>query len=257
MNKVIFFVVLFCADVVSSVVASDTLSGINTQNAGECCGSSYHLYSTIRPVKRYLGHLDRFRMWLCSNGKQCRDIDSAIIQRYNLFLDTCRHRLKTDGFQRYGDHKAAIQIVMYMSMTCPLCKRLYNELIDSLSVKKARKNIAITAVPFTSNEADRFYSAMFRWGKQVELLRALQPVKERVTPELILTIADSLGIKKDELLNYAHSQEITALVTGSRDCGIAAGVRLTPTFFVNGVRYSSYKDIRWIFDYIDVIMAEQ
>lgn len=138
-------------------------------------------------------------------------------------------------------------------MTCPLCKRLYNELIDSISGDQACNSVAIAAVPFTNNETDRLYSAIFKWGKQVALLRAIQTVKERVTPELILSIADSLGIKKDDLLNYAQSKEITALTAKSRDIGITAGVKVTPTFFVNGVRYNSYKDIRWVLDYLDVI----
>lgn len=253
MHKTIFFITILSAGVFFTINAADSLTANKLVNSGECCDSSYHLFTTTHPEQRYMHHLDQFRMWLCSNGKQCSEIDSAVIQRYNLFRDTSRHNLQTDGYQVYGNSSAPIKMVMYMSMTCPLCKRLYNELIDSLSVNQLGKKVAVTAVPFTNNESDRLYSASFKWGKQVALLKALHPVKERVTPELVLSIADSLGINKDELLNHAHSKEIIVLTARSRDIGIAAGVKVTPTFFVNGVRYSSYKDIRWVLDYIGIV----
>jgi hypothetical protein len=257
MHKISFLITVLCAGVFSSTKASDSLTANKLVNADECCDSSCHLFTTTYPGQRYLHHLDQFRMWLCSNGKQCSEIDSAVIQRYNLFRDTSHHNLPTNGYQLYGNNNAAIEIIAYISMTCPLCKRLYNELLDSLSTHQSGKNVAVTAIPFTNNEADRLYSASFKWGKQVELLRALHPVKERVTPELVLSIADCLGINKNELLNHAHSKEIIALTTRNRDIGIAAGVKVTPTFFINGVKYSSYKDIRWILDYIEVLMAAQ
>ncbi len=257
MNKINFLIIVLCAGAFFTINGSDTLPEYKLANTGKCCDSSYHPYSTIHPGKRYLDHLDQFRMWLCSKGKPCSEIDSAVFRRYKLFLDTNRHNLPTDGYQLYGNSKAAIKVVIYISITCPLCKRLYNELLDSLQTHQSGKDVAVTAIPFTNNEADRLYSALFKWGKQVAVLRALQPVKERVTPERVLSITDSLGVNKDELLNHAHSKEIIALTARSRDVGIAAGVKVTPTFFVNGVRYSSYKDIRWVLDYIDILRATQ
>jgi protein-disulfide isomerase len=202
---------------------------------------------------KYTKRIDAFRQWLQSLGKSPEDIDEAVKKRLYLYTDTVRWNVKNDGFEIFGPPNAKIKIVIYFSMTCPLCKRLYNELIDSLRVNSIGTITSVSAVPFTNNESDRLYTAAYKWGKQIALLKALNPIKERITPEIVLNIADSIGIKTTELLHFAHSPEICSLTSYSRELGVAAEVKVTPTFFVNKIRYNSFKDIPWIIDYLEVL----
>jgi protein-disulfide isomerase len=218
-----------------------------------CCDTSIHVVQKTTDSKNYSKRLDSFRDWLCSYNKPCKQLQDAVLQRYNLFLDTTRWNLTTDGYETYGPSDAKIKIAVFISLSCPLCKRLYNELIDSLSAAPLGKSVSVTALLFTNGEPDRLYAALFKSGKQTALLRALYPLKERVSSEVILKVADSLGIDTVDLLKKARSSEIINFTNRSREVGIAAGVKVTPTFFINNIRYSSYKDIRWIMDYLEVI----
>ncbi|MBN1604935.1 MAG: thioredoxin domain-containing protein [Chitinispirillaceae bacterium] len=253
-KNIIFTTALYLISTFAGVIHADRAAQ-NPEKEGSkrCCDSLIISKQQSVDNKDLSKRLEKFKEWLCSSGKSCQDVQDALLQRCNLYLDTNRSIIETEGYMAWQPSDSAIKIVVYISLNCPLCKRLYSELIDSLSNVPFGKRVSLTAVPFTIGEADRLYSALFKQGRQIALLRALYPVKERVTPKIILHLADSLGVDTVDLIQTARSSEIVNIAARSREAGIAAGVKVTPTFFINNVRYNSYKDIRWILDYLEVI----
>jgi protein-disulfide isomerase len=216
----------------------------------DCCQSKLSECLSRKEPCPTAVHLESFRAWLSARELKCDEITDAVAKRYHLLTDTLQYPIDRAGFEVAGVPEASLNIVVYVSMTCSLCKRLYDELLDSLEISPVGKSVNVIAKPFTTNEVDRLFTATAFWKKQSSLLRAIRPVKERITPELVYHITDSLGIPRDELVKMSSSSEITDLVKKSRDEGIRNGVSVTPTFFVNNIRYSSYKDITWILDYL-------
>lgn len=193
--------------------------------------------------------LVKFATWLDSIGKPCSFIEPEVRKRYVTLSDTVRYEIDYTDALFIGDSTASVKIMMYASMSCPLCKRLFKDAADSLI--KRNKDVALYVKPFASSEPNQALVAIRKWNKHRELLYALAPVKEMVTMQIVFHITDSMNVPHDELNKIISSGEFRAYTDSSRAEGMRNGVDVTPTFFINGKRYHGYKDIRWVLDAAD------
>ena len=87
-----------------------------------------------------------------------------------------------------------------------------------------------------------------RFGRQADLMKALARVEQRITTGIVLRTADSLGMKRSELEKSLKDSALLAAAEASGQEAVRNGVHVTPTIFINGRRYRSYKDPQWVVD---------
>lgn len=191
-----------------------------------------------------------FALWMDSLAKPCSTQINDVTTRYAYFTDTVRASIDYAGVSFEGAADAPVRIMAYISMSCPLCKRLYRDLSDSLNKGRMEK-MALYVKPVPATPLEYALAVMQKEHKQDALLRALAPVKDRVDLPVILRIADSLGVPKEKMERLSQSKAIMDYVASSRKEAIRNQVTVTPTIFINGKRYRSYKNPRWIFDAAD------
>lgn len=195
---------------------------------------------------------DSFRVWLIEKNKPCSTIVADIENRYSTLVDAISFSIDTNGVLFAGKKDAPITVVMYVSMSCPLCKRLYGELSDSLAADPhgLGRIFRLGIKPFTTTRFDRVLVAAGHFGCQTQLLKSLASVKERISEKIITRVLDSLGVVSEKLWSFADAKQTVSYVEASRTEAIKNMVEITPTFFINGHRYRSYKDSRWLIDAI-------
>jgi len=189
-----------------------------------------------------------FARWLESVEKPCSTIVSDVGARYASFRDTAVFPIDYSGVSFIGRPEAPVKIIAYISMSCPLCKKLYREIADSLVSPGRSDRIAFGVKPFAATQLEQALVAARNWDRQPRLLLALAPVTERITMNIVLKAADSIGIPAADFKRRIEDNQVAAQVAASRAEAIGNGVTVTPTFFINGKRYAGYKNSRWVVD---------
>lgn len=248
--KPVITVIICIVTLLSSLAAEDvSCPGVKNIRISQCGNETVGTILKKNEECELVSRLVKFATWLDSLEKPCSFIETEVRNRYETLTDTVNYTIDYTDALFIGDSSAAVRIMMYASMSCPLCKRLYKDIADSL--KNINGKIALYVKLFASSEANQALVAVRKWHKQGDLLYRLAPVKEMVTMDVVFHITDSLEIPHDELNKMVKSGEFRAYTDSSRAEGMRNGVEVTPTFFVNGKRYHGYKDIRWVLDAAD------
>jgi glutaredoxin len=192
--------------------------------------------------------LKRFADWLEEKEKPCSTMINDVAERSATLRDTGRYSIDTSLVTFVGASAAPVRIVMYVSASCPLCKRIYHDLYDSVTTGPLKGKARLGIKPFSSKPWDVALLASRTFGKQSVLLRSLANVSERISLAIILQKADSLGIPRKEFEKAIVDERIKDAADGSYREAVRNGVSLTPTLFIDNHRYKSYKDPRWVVD---------
>jgi protein-disulfide isomerase len=211
----------------------------------------------LRPCKIAF-HLGEFSEYLIKEKNlACSMVVYETQNRYYALTDTQNYNIEYQPYSWLGLTDAPIKITMYISMSCPLCKRIYGDLYDSLtSNKELYKMMKLGVLCFSDTRIDRALEGLSKSGKQADFLKKCSKVKERLSEKIIEQIANSLGINPIELWKQADAEETVLWVKKTRQEAIKNGVTVTPTFFINNKRYHSYKDARWVIDAVKYILKE-
>jgi protein-disulfide isomerase len=189
-----------------------------------------------------------FAKWLVGKGKTLDECKKDCIARSECMASTKRFTIDLSDMPVAGDGKAPVSIVMYMSAMCPLCKYLAAEMYRKVTTGALKGKATLLAKPFTSGTGDRALLAADHYKKYWDYIIALNSVKMRPDEPILLRVADSLGMPKAAFKNLLIDTAIGQRLEGFRKEGERNEVTMTPTFFINGKRYRSYKDPQWVVD---------
>ncbi len=192
--------------------------------------------------------LERFRAWLIKEQVPCSTFTKELNTRMKMFADTARCKIDTSSVSFIGESGTPVQIIMVVSMTCPLCKLLYAQMYREVTAGVLKGKARMAVKPFSSRPVDVALVAAADWRKQPQLLLSLEPVKERVTLEIIRSIMKRLGADSAEFDRRIGQDDLKQRAAAWADEAHRNGVDRTPTFFINGRRYQSYKDTQWVID---------
>jgi len=192
--------------------------------------------------------LYNFSLWLVQHENDRSKVLEQLGKRYDGYFTTAKHVIDTSNLTWAGSPAAPVRIVAYVSSSCNICKHIVGELYDSVTVGSLSGKVKLMAIPFGTGIGDIALFAANSKGKFWELFQAMRENKVRYKEEDIIKMTKDAGIAEKEMRNLLKKPEFDKLLKDARNQGSGNGVELTPTFFINEKRYSSYKDPEWIID---------
>lgn len=228
----------------------DSALNIFVPGDADACCKSLSLSACLKRDKKCpnADRLCKYAAWLASRGAPKDTIVSFLEIRRDCL--TSRQVLPIDpkGFPTLGPQNAAVTLVVYFSGGCPQCKFILS-VLDSLAFAGVlNQNLRVVAKPFTSGFTDSTLVAAHRIGRFWDLVQALHGQSQRLTPQLLDRLTDSLKIDRKKITSLEKDTVLMGMLTRSRSEGMANGVTLVPAVFINGMRYKGYKDPKWILD---------
>jgi hypothetical protein len=214
-----------------------TLFDLVKQNSP--CSAAYHLYN--------------FAAWLALRDSTRDDLNKQLQIRYDFFTSAETVSIDTAGYPHIGNIENPIVITAYTSSTCNLCKVIVRAVEDSILHGSLHNKAVLVIKPFSAGIGDMAKMAAFKQQKFKTYSDALANITERFTEKDLLAIADSIGLDKSMFTESLKDSTTRALLLKSRAEGVQNGVEVTPTFFINAIRYRSYKDPQWIVDATSVM----
>jgi hypothetical protein len=189
-----------------------------------------------------------FAKWLCAYDSISAKILEQIDKRYNYFISDGKFVIDTSNVPRTGDPAAPVTIVAYISASCNACKLIVGALYDSVAGGGLRHKAKLLAKPIGKGIGDIALMAAQREGKFWNLFLAMKGIKTRVTEDLLVQLADNIGIPPDRFREMLRNPQFPKSLEANKIEGKKNGVELSPTFFINQKRYNSYKNPRWVVD---------
>jgi protein-disulfide isomerase len=173
---------------------------------------------------------------------------AALAERYASFNDTVRHTFDVSRVSFAGNPRSPVTILLFVSTSCPLCKKVYKELYGEVTGGKLKARAKIGIKVFSARPGDLALLAARKFNKQSEFLLSLAGVEERISMKITMQKALEIGLPEREFRALLQDTVLTNEAQASALEGERNGVTVTPTVFIDNKRYRSYKDPKWIVD---------
>ncbi|WP_075290082.1 DsbA family protein [Pararhizobium arenae] len=163
-----------------------------------------------------------------------------------------------------GKDDAKVTIVEYMSMTCPHCARFHNDTFDTIKAKYVdggQVRFIVREFPFDPRAAAAFMLARCApEGQYFPMVSMLFKQQEQWAAaqngrDALLQMSKLAGFTQESfeacLTNQKLLDDVNAVMQkGAKDFGVAA----TPTFFINGKKYSGEMSVDIMSGLIDSML---
>lgn len=142
-----------------------------------------------------------------------------------------------------GNPGANLELLQYGDYQCPYCwkaypivKRLQASLGDNL--KFVFRNFPLTKIHPQAKIAAIASEAAALQNKYWEMHDMLYEQHKNLSPSAILAYAEALGLNKALFEKDIANPELAEKVDADFYSGLRSGVNATPTFFINGEKYT-------------------
>ena len=175
-------------------------------------------------------------------GVPSSDIIVALSEYYRSFREP-RKKLEVDPRMCMGDAKAPVTLVEFSDFECPYCGTA-RPILESFAKKNAGK-VRFCNVPFPlpmhANAVPAGQAVLWArdQGKFWEMHDALFENARNLNPEVIVGLANKLGLKGAELQKALQAGTYAKELEKYKGLGLAAGVNSTPSLYFNGRHYDS------------------
>ncbi|MFO0632793.1 MAG: thioredoxin domain-containing protein [Nannocystaceae bacterium] len=152
---------------------------------------------------------------------------------------------------RKGPADAEIVIVEFGDFECPHCRKLYEAVEATIASSPRRIAVEFAHFPLDSScnpKVDRRHphacgaaiaaECARRQGKFWELAAELFAHQDALEREALREYAGGIGLDVDAFDRCMVDPEVAARVTADAELGLALGITGTPTFFVNGYKWT-------------------
>jgi protein-disulfide isomerase len=154
-----------------------------------------------------------------------------------------------------GNRNAPIELLQYGDYQCPYCwkaypivKRLQSELGEN--VKFVFRNFPLTKIHPHAKIAAIASEAAAIQNKYWEMHDILYEKHKQLDPTAILGYAKELGLDQALFESDLEKPELAEKVETHFLSGLRSGVNATPTFFINGEKYTESWDDNNLLEYI-------
>jgi protein-disulfide isomerase len=219
----------------------------------QCCRGTLAACVAKKPPCALALRLHTFVKWLVARKTESRIVSGEAYKRYNSLTSTKKGMIDTAVFPMAGDSRAPVLISGYVSAVCPICHFVTHELYDAVTQGELKGKARLMVQPLGEGFGNKSLAAACRMGRFWEYFVALSTVKARIEKETVYAIADSLKFDLGKFKNLMNDPETDSLVKASTAEAAKNGVTLAPTYFINRVRYQSYKDPAWLVDAVEYV----
>jgi protein-disulfide isomerase len=219
----------------------------------QCCNGTLAACLKKKSSCALAERLHAFMKWLVARKTASRIVSDEAYKRYSSLTSTNKGTIDTTVFPMAGDSRAPVLISGYVSATCPICHFVTHELYDAVTKGELKGKARLMVKPLGEGFANMSLAAACRMGRFWDYFIALSMVKSRIGKETIYVIADSLKFDLGKFKSLMTDPTTDSLVKASTAEAAAIGITLSPTYFINRVRYQSYKDPAWLVDAVDYI----
>lgn len=164
-----------------------------------------------------------------------------------------------------GDPEASVVLTEYSDFECPACASYYPIISDFMDlygdqVLFVYRHFPLTSIHQNAHLAGRVAEAageqgMF-WEMHDEIFENQRVWRGRNARPFFFDYAESLGLNMEQFAEAVDSDRVIAKVQRDWKSGQDAGVRGTPTFFVNGDLISNPGSLAELVDIIESYLEE-
>ncbi|MBN1984314.1 MAG: thioredoxin domain-containing protein [Chitinivibrionales bacterium] len=167
------------------------------------------------------------------------------------------HTFQHRYFETLGDTSSPVKLTVFLSATCPGCKKLLQALYAEITAGSLSHKVFVEPRPFTRELGDKALLVAQQEGKFWPFLLTMK--KDLLWPtekELTLT-ADSVGMDGKKFTKDLKDKRLMEQLTRSYTEAKVHGVSTTPTVFINKRKYESSHDIQWVIEAVDFIQEKK
>lgn len=190
-------------------------------------------HATCRHAKRMATLAAR----LVKNGAKRSDLERALDQYYASFDKRARLDVSRFG-PPLGSEAAKVALVEFSDFTCPYCQRVRPGLEAFVRAHEGRVKLYYKPFPIESHPGALECAQAAEWardkGRFWEMHDALFENPAAHTADAIVDLARALGLPPAELRDALADRRYVARIHESQAEARTAGLRGTPTLYVNG-----------------------
>ena len=157
----------------------------------------------------------------------------------------------TDHDHISGPDDAPVTIVEYSDYQCPDCWRAHAEVKKLLASHGDRVRLVFRHFPLITSHpqampAARAAEAAGRQGRFWQMHNALFDSEGAVSDDDINDYAEQIGLDMAQFNRDMEDEDIERQIREGRVAGVRSGVKGTPTFFMNGIRFEAAPTHEWL-----------
>jgi len=173
--------------------------------------------------------------------------------RYAMFTDTKRFTADPQGWPVIGDRNAPTTVIKYFSATCPMCKTHFKILHHEVTAGRLKGKVKIVSKPFGPTAQNRALAAAHEMGRFTDFMLELANAGGRVDEGTIYATADRMYLDRQRFTAAMENPDLLKRVEASTAEGERNGVTHIPTYFIEGMRYTSAMDPWWVIDAFEFV----
>jgi len=169
-----------------------------------------------------------------------------------------QYGIDTSGLNAWlGDPQSKVALVGYLDSRCPYCAQITRELHREITAGKLKEKVAFYVRPFPLKihphgvEAAVAAVAAGKLGAFWPFLMMEYRHFDDYDGGKLTAWAKEAGLDEKEFRRLAEDKAVKNLVVESKKEGIANGVTETPTFFINGRRYTADISVEYLIDALE------
>lgn len=150
--------------------------------------------------------------------------------------------LVPENVHSVGPHDAKVTIVEFSDFECPACKVVEPTVQSVLSGYKDKIRYVYRYYPLPSHEfgmvAAQAAQAASLQGKFWEMHKVLFEKSPDLSKDQLFSYAKDLGLNMDQFSKDFGSDSVKKAIAKDQDDANAVGLEATPTFFINGTKFT-------------------
>ena len=191
-----------------------------------------------------------------SKGETKDSIKTALSRRAKSMMAAGKkYEIDTKVFDAWiGDENSKVEVVSYMCGRCPFCAKITPKLYTAITKGKLKGKVKLQIKIFPIKghkggvESGMAMAAAAKMGKFWPYILKMYNDFDSFTVEKLVPWAKEKGLDKEEFKKHMQDKELKKLVVNSKKEGLKNGVEGTPTFFINGRKYTADHKMKYFFD---------